>query len=243
MGEALPVLPVRQLMHLGQPNVTHDPILRLNNAVEAYDRAVNPEYMAEDPTAAGEAAALAGLAVSQFKDIFVRPTIEWFDKSLLALVGEDSGQPRKRFLTYLLMGQAFTLLALKSNSPADRKSNEATASMAFDLCKQKPVDGRDPYLTMFSLNYAAFESVREGGDTNLAAFTALQGIGQAITSKPETANSPNLSKLVKHAEHVAFIGKQVVMNASVLPLAQSKFLSRIPAVAKFREKYARKLLS
>ncbi|MGH7237192.1 MAG: hypothetical protein ACREGF_01510 [Candidatus Saccharimonadales bacterium] len=104
-------------MRLSQTNVTAEPADGLQFAAAAYYKGRQPEAKISDPTAAGEAAAKAGLRAVQLNAPLSDVT-DWFDRSYEALGNETLPEKRERVATHLLEGRSLALSLVRDDQPS-----------------------------------------------------------------------------------------------------------------------------
>lgn len=263
---------LRELLRLSQTDVTPSHTVGLSNATIAYDIALSPENIVNDPTAAGEAAAKAALRSAQAG----KPESEsemWLSLSFEALKSDSPKTNRERIATNLLAGRLRALNLLNQNAP--NRDMEYRALKAFEDAETGIMDVRkngitmpirvvyigtdtdvpgmsgsetrfpklwDPYATMLSVHKSTFEALRQDGNARKAGRIAIAGINRALHSDSENNNSPESKQSRVQLKHLKFIAKHVLLNTAALGLATTRPLNVVKPVSKGRRKLALHIL-
>lgn len=200
---------VRELLRLSQSNVTLDPGVGYNYAVQAYNKAHDLQVMYDDPTAAGEAAAKAGFRGEQ-ADHSTEEISQWFNQSYQALPNDRRGK-REKIATRLLEGRTLSLRLINQalvgvENPdlnLSRSASEAFKDGEEILIEQHVLGSHwDNYGTMLSRHRATHEAMF--GDGLLAGITTIRGIWRAIEADKENKTTQ---------AHLKFVAKQLGCNA------------------------------
>ncbi|HSW36962.1 MAG TPA: hypothetical protein VLG37_01175 [Candidatus Saccharimonadales bacterium] len=235
-------LEVRHLLYLSQTDVTKDPDLGLQYAVAAYDKALQPEVAASDPTAAGEAAAKAGFRSEQL-NYAANVVSKWFERSHEALQADDPKTKRERVATYILEGRAWGLDVLKGSGNRELLDRALLAFFLGEQIVQEQHHGGifdwDPYAAMLKCHDATFEAMF--GKGRRAARFAISAMGRSLTALPENANTPNqlatIPRMTK--KDIKFNSKHTLIGLAALFLAVTK---KINFAQPLRRKLAFKIL-
>jgi hypothetical protein len=232
-GEDGNSLPLRELLRLSQTDVTEDPVIGLQYAETAYERALGEEGLS-DSTAAGEAAAKAAFRVAQGnpdRDEVMR----WVRKSFLALSAEDEPTRRERIPTYLLCSRALTLFALREDRMTHHDKIKARQGFmeaeAILQSQHRKNESWDPYATMKDRQEAALEAMF--GNPLRGMRVALRGYRRGRQADPAR---------IPPGEQQAFIDKHTKANIAAGALAASRVIGFVPVVTRKRRQTAFKLV-
>jgi len=213
----------RALLHQSQTNITGDAWQGLAFAAAAFDKAIEEfqEDPRQDPTAAGEAAAKAGLRSEQLGESEETVT-RWFDYSYHALDDAENEVfyrtpliRRERVATQILHGRALGYRAVKSERlrlDLIREAGEIFGRAEHEITGQRMVrwfgGGRwDRYGTMLAVHRAANESRHPDSTRRRAVGIAAVAAWRAVRAKRENVSEPIPADARK--EHRDFVIKHL----------------------------------
>jgi hypothetical protein len=214
------VQPVRALLHQSQTDITSNPQDGLRYAAAAYDKARIPEVRQADATAAGEAAAKAGLRAEQLGED-LETIQDWFNASLYELREDDPKISRERAGTLLIMGRTFLRRLLHNQEGVGYPRLLQYFEQGESILRSQHSLGKkwDRYGTMHAHYHAVTEAM--AGSAPQAAQLAVRGMWRAYRADQEQDD---------HETHVAFVQKHLKKNMGALalsvtgPFAKSKEL-------------------
>ena len=223
--EELHGLSVEELLKRTQTNVTGDNFEAMEAARLASLNTTNLKDIGVAARQRAIRAALAGFSMDIVQG--------WLDISREAFRSDDPKMKRETIATDLLEGRAYAHRIETAGAIGEMaiKARNGFTAAENTLSEQHKFGSRwDRFGTMNSRHFSTFESMNGSGVKG--ASLAIKGTWRAIRAQKE--GTPE--------SHLAFVKKQLLVNAAAGFLAVSKLANKLPQVADKRHQFALWLL-